>query len=136
MLKFAYSTKHLLSTWKATLDSGWSGVILVTQMQLLLKQYFIEGVASLFGSYSLPPMSHVVSFFWSIPHPRKWVTYFLNGPTWEFIASKVVIYSFRNRGHHVFMLLIDCQLLNLLSLAHAIIHQVNSTVRRRLKTGS
>ena len=105
-----------------------------TLNNILLKEWHLK--EWLFGSYSLPPMSHVVSSFWSIPHPRRWVTYFLNGLSWEFIASKVVIYSFRNRGHHVFMLLIDCQLLNLLSLAHAIIHQVNSTVRRRLKSGS
>ena len=30
-----FSTQNLLSTWKATLDSRWSGVILVIQMQLL-----------------------------------------------------------------------------------------------------
>ena len=130
-----FCTQNVLSAWKAILDSRLSGVIqLLVILMRFLRQCLIEGVASLFGSHLLPPMSHIVIFLVNSLPPR-WVTYFCNGPVWEFIASNVV-YLFRNRGHHVFMLLIDCQWLNLLSLAHAIIHQVNSTVRRRLKLWS
>ena len=61
-----FSTQNWLSKWKVTLNRRWSGVIqlLVIAMQLL-KQYFIEGMTSLFDSYPLP-LCHTLSSFLSI----------------------------------------------------------------------
>ena len=65
---FIFSTQTLLSTWKATLKSRWSGVITSYKVILmrLLKLYFFEVVTSLFGLTPIPPC-HTLSLFFLTP---------------------------------------------------------------------
>ena len=83
-----FSTQNLLSTFRATPKSIWSGVTTTFKVILmqLLRQYFFKGVTSLFGSYP-SPISHFVIFLVNPLPPRieEWHTFWM-APKWHVLV--------------------------------------------------
>ena len=71
-------TQTLVSTWKATLKSRWSGVITTFKIILMrvLKQYFLEVMTSLFELIPLPLVTLCFSFAW-LPPLVRWHTFWM-----------------------------------------------------------